>query len=341
MGEVVLERRALKTEGSEARVWWGGAPEHGNAAFRLLCGHHGTHIDVAQRDARCMTARTSPARSAVDRWRAMVLAHQAQSQRLRDAALRMPRDFAPPSVDSFRADRERDDDARVLAVLLGLVSRESTVVDVGAGAGRFAIPLAREVARVVAIEPSEAMRAALESDAQRAGVSNLEVVATRWEDTHGISGDLVIASHVVYPLVDIEPFLRRLDSAAVRCAAVLVFERTPLSWLSGFWPRVHGEERLPAPHLPQVIEMVTELGFGPPMVELIDVEPFELGPPDVARQKLRRRLYVAPDSPADQRLTGAMRELLDDRAGVLVPRTETPIRVGLVRWNPSSNTSRE
>jgi hypothetical protein len=85
---------------------------------------------------------------------------------------------------------------------------------------------------------------------------------------------------------------------------------------------------------------LTELGLGPPLVELIDVEPFELGPTDVARQKLRRRLYVAPDSPADQHLTEAMHELLENHAGVLVPRTETPIRVGLVRWATTCSTSR-
>jgi 2-polyprenyl-3-methyl-5-hydroxy-6-metoxy-1,4-benzoquinol methylase len=280
-----------------------------------------------------MTSMT-PVQSAIDRWHAMVLAHHAQSQRLRDAAWRPHRDFAPPSVDSFRADRERDDDVRVLDVLCGLVSRDDSVVDVGAGAGRFAIPLARRVARVIAIEPSEAMRAALESDARRAGVGNVEIVASRWEETSAVSGELVIASHVVYPLADIAPFVRHLDAAALRCAAVLVFEQTPLSWLSGFWPRVHGEERLPAPHLPHVIDVVNELGLGPPSVDLIDVEPFELGPPDVARDKLRRRLYVAPESPADRRLTDAMRELLDDHEGILVPRSETPIRVGLVRWTP-------
>jgi SAM-dependent methyltransferase len=264
----------------------------------------------------------------------MVDAHQAQGQRLRDPDWRPPRDFAPPSVDSFRAEREREDDARILEVLRRLAPRDGTVVDVGAGAGRFAIPLARSVARVVAVEPSEAMRAALEADAQRAGVANIEIVPSRWEETNGIWGDVVIASHVVYGMAEIEPFIRRLNAAARHCAAVLVFEETPLSWLSGFWPRVHAEERLPAPHLPQVIEVVTELGFGPPTVELIEVEPFELGSPEVARQKLRRRLYVAPDSPADRRLTEAMRELLDERAGVLVPRTESPIRVGLVRWTP-------
>jgi hypothetical protein len=189
------------------------------------------------------------------------------------------------------------------------------------------------------IAPSEAMRAALESDARRAGVGNIEIVASRWEETSAVSGELVMASHVVYPLAEIEPFVRHLDAAALRCAAVLVFEQTPLSWLSGFWARVHGEARLPAPHLPQVIDVVNELGLGPPSVDLIDVEPFELGPPDIARDKLRRRLYVAPESPADRRLTNAMHELLEDHAGVLVPRSETQIRVGLVRWTPQRATA--
>ena len=94
------------------------------------------------------------------------------------------------------------------------------------------------------------------------------------------------------------------------------------------------EARLPPPHLPQLVDVVSELGFGPFTVDLIEVEPFELGPADLARTKLRRRLYVAPGSLADERLGRAMAELLDDRAGLLVPRTDQPIRVGIVRWRP-------
>jgi 2-polyprenyl-3-methyl-5-hydroxy-6-metoxy-1,4-benzoquinol methylase len=264
----------------------------------------------------------------------MVEAHEAQSQRLRDPAWRPRHDFAPPSVDSFRADREREDDRRVVEALRKLVPADGTFVDVGAGAGRFSIPLARGVARVIAVEPSDAMRQVLERDTQRAGLSNVEIIGTRWESAVGVTGDVVLAAHVVYPLLDVAPFVQKLDAAARRWAAILVFADPPLSWLFGFWPRVHGEERLPPPHLPQVVEVVTEQGFGPPEVDLIEVEPFDLGPPDIARQKLRGRLYVAPDSPTDRKLADAMDELLEPREGVLVPRNNRPVTVGLVRWAP-------
>ena len=264
----------------------------------------------------------------------MVRAHQEQSQRLRDPDWHAGQDYAPPSVDSFRADREREDDARVLEVLRSLTQPEDVVVDVGAGAGRFAVPLARRVRQVVAVEPSEAMRTVLARDVQRAGLTNVQVVPHRWDEVWDVRGDVVFAAHVVYPMADIEPFVRRLDAAARRWAAVLVFEAPPLSWLFPFWPAVHGETRLPPPHLPQLIDVVSELGFEPFTVERIDVEPFELGPADLARTKLRRRLYVAPGSATDERLGRAMAELLDDRAGLLVPHTEQPIRVGIVRWQP-------
>jgi hypothetical protein len=87
--------------------------------------------------------------------------------------------------------------------------------------------------------------------------------------------------------------------------------------------------------LPQVVDVLAELGFGPPRVELIEVEPFDLGPADIAREKLRRRLYVVPDSPADRKLAAAMDELLEPRDGVLMPRAERAVRVGLVRWTPA------
>jgi SAM-dependent methyltransferase len=264
----------------------------------------------------------------------MVQAHQEQSQRLRDPEWHAGLDYAPPSVDSFRADRERADDARVLEVLQALTERQDVLVDVGAGAGRFAIPLARRVRQVVAVEPSDAMRTALARDVQHAGVTNLQVVPKRWDEVEDVSGDVVFAAHVVYPMTDIEPFIRHLDAAARRWAAVLVFEAPPLSWLFPFWPAVHHEVRLPPPHLPQLIDVVSELGFGPFTVDRIDVEPFELGPADLARTKLRRRLYVAPGSSADERLGQAISELLDNRSGLLVPRTDQPIRVGIVRWRP-------
>jgi SAM-dependent methyltransferase len=51
------------------------------------------------------------------------------------------------------------------------VGRASTVVDLGAGTGRFALAAAAEVSRVVAVDVSPAMQATLRERVDRAGLS--------------------------------------------------------------------------------------------------------------------------------------------------------------------------
>jgi ubiquinone/menaquinone biosynthesis C-methylase UbiE len=56
------------------------------------------------------------------------------------------------------------------------IGRASTVVDLGAGTGRFALAAATEVARVVAVDVSTAMQAVLRERVAAAGLSNVECV---------------------------------------------------------------------------------------------------------------------------------------------------------------------
>ena len=69
-------------------------------------------------------------------------------------------DFYGPVTSLFRADPRRTDEP-ALDRLLALAEPADTWLDIGAGAGRYALPLALHVAEVVAIEPSAGMRAAL------------------------------------------------------------------------------------------------------------------------------------------------------------------------------------
>lgn len=59
---------------------------------------------------------------------------------------------------------------------LGGVSSASTIVDLGAGTGRFALAAARRFERVVAVDVSPAMVEVIRGRAAAAGLSNLEVV---------------------------------------------------------------------------------------------------------------------------------------------------------------------
>src|SRR5258707_988103 len=125
------------------------------------------------------------------RWQAMVQAHQEQTQRLRDPAWEAGSDFRPSFVESFRAGRGREDDAALVDALRPFLSADDTFVDVGAGAGRFALPVAALVREVVAVEPSPVMGAALTDDAQRRGVANIRLLPSRWQDLPDLRGDVL------------------------------------------------------------------------------------------------------------------------------------------------------
>jgi len=276
-----------------------------------------------------------PATAAGRRWASMIDQRQAQSLRLGGRASESRGEYDAASVASFRSTNDRWDDRAVVDALAPLVEAGDVFVDVGAGAGRFALPLAGRVGRVVAVEPSEAMRAALEADARASGIDNLDVHPVRWQDLPALCGDVAFSAHAIYTIAEIEPFLHWMTGVARRWSGVLLFTEPPQSWLAELWPLVHGERRLAAPHLPQLLDVVDELGLGPAEVTRIPAEPFALGPPDAALRRLQRRLYVEPDSAADHRLREAMATFLVERDGALIVKGDPRIELGLVRWRTS------
>jgi ubiquinone/menaquinone biosynthesis C-methylase UbiE len=81
---------------------------------------------------------------------------------------------------------------------------ESTVVDLGAGIGRFALAAAREFGRVVAVDISLAMLAAVEERATAAGLSNLECARAGFLSYRhgGPPADAVYTRHALHQLPD-------------------------------------------------------------------------------------------------------------------------------------------
>ena len=57
-----------------------------------------------------------------------------------------------------------------------------SVLDIGAGPGTLAIPLARRVRRVTAVEPSRPMIRCLERHLAEEKLSNVKIINSRWED---------------------------------------------------------------------------------------------------------------------------------------------------------------
>src|SRR5262245_31149447 len=67
-----------------------------------------------------------------------------------------------------------------LEVIASYVQTADVIVDVGGGAGRISLPLARRCRRVVNVEPSAGFGAAFLDNAMRAGIENIEWVHSSW-----------------------------------------------------------------------------------------------------------------------------------------------------------------
>src|SRR5437899_11917663 len=110
-------------------------------------------------------------------WAARVRANREQVDRFREVP--DGADFYAPVSSIFRADPHRADDP-ILDRLLRLARPADSWLDIGAGAGRFALPLALAVREVIALEPSESMLAGLREGIAETGVGNLRIVQERW-----------------------------------------------------------------------------------------------------------------------------------------------------------------
>ena len=113
---------------------------------------------------------------------------------------------------SKRKNAERPDPLRHF--LLENLEPGHTVLDIGAGTGRFAVPMAMVAREVTAVEPSPNMSAILLENAAAEGVSNLRLVETGWEDADVEPHDVAFCSHAMYTNPDMVGFVRKMEAKA-------------------------------------------------------------------------------------------------------------------------------
>ena len=146
--------------------------------------------------------------------------------------------------------------AAAAAPKLHEVQPGETWLDIGAGAGRYALPIARVLApsggRVIAVDPSSGMLGALAEIAAEHGIENVESVQGRWPEVAPQVGraDVALIAHVSYDIAAIGPFLDAMEAAARRRGVAVLMERQPSSIADVCWPPVWGEARISLPALP-------------------------------------------------------------------------------------------
>ncbi len=208
-----------------------------------------------------------------DVWREQRRRHHEANRNSTDASFWDAKDAAR----RFYRMAQENNGERIEKTLRDLpLTPSSRVLDIGAGPGALAIPIARRVGHVTAVEPSEGMRSVLVENAGAERIDNIDVVPKRWEDvsvTDDLSPpyDIVLASYSL-DVPDIEDAVRKLEEASSRYIYIYWFAGET-SWDAmsrELWPLLHGSPYASSPKCDIFYNVLYSMGIYP------DIETFTL-----------------------------------------------------------------
>jgi len=159
------------------------------------------------------------AQDAFERWAALQAWSNDVTNRLDESA---DLAFWERIADDYDADALATRVPAILERVRQLVPACATVLDVGAGTGAFALPLAEHTALVTALDYSRAMLRVLRSKLQAAAApGNVRVVLARWEDAEVEAHDVVFAANALYRVADPRLALSKIVAVARRRGIVV------------------------------------------------------------------------------------------------------------------------
>jgi SAM-dependent methyltransferase len=269
------------------------------------------------------------AEDAVAAWAARVRANREQVEQFRE--VQDGADFYAPIATHFRAAPGRTDEPTV-QVLQALVQPGETWLDIGAGGGRYALPLAEVAGQVIALDPSPGMLAQLGSAMEEYGVSNVRPLQARWPMPEPLATDVAFIANVGYDVEEMGAFLDAMERSARRLCAAMLFEQQPTRTYDVLWPEVHGVARAMLPALPELLTLLLARGriFE---LRLVDRPPTVYDTFDEVLAFSRRQLWVRPGGEKDQRLQAVLRERAEERDGRFA-LAWAPGHHGIVTWKP-------
>jgi SAM-dependent methyltransferase len=302
-----------------------------------------TAREAAAREA-AMAERTMNA--AAD-YAARVDAVLAQRARLRGHA--PPGDLfdgLPPDHQLLRSDPRHPSYAHHGA-LAALIEPGDTIIDVGGGAGRVSLPLARACKAIVNVDPSAKMGAAFLANAVTGGIANVRFVHGDWLAVDPPAGTVALANHVMYLTRDIVSFLERMERAGPRRVFVTVNSPPPPTWNRVLFALVHGEPELLVPGHAELANVLWERGVLPdirvmpgPGAAPIAPAPTRAAAIAAGLQRIGGEQWsfwpMAPDLAARARgvLETRFDELFAEGSDGFRPRWITPGQELLITWEP-------
>ena len=259
--------------------------------------------------------------TAVERWQNLIDARARQMDAAYARLGRTSADFWDRRARGFhRATSDTIARDPFFLRLRNEITPHTSVLDVGAGTGRFTISLAPQAQYIIAVEPNATMLDYLRRDASEQKLTNISYVQTTWQDApDDLHADIVICSHVLYPIRDIVPFLAKLQAAS-RSTCYIYLRATQMDALTAhLWRHFHGDERCLQPGYIHALDVLYEMGIYA-NVEIVALPPsFRYPSLDIAVEELLEQLILPDNQQTRSELRVLLEKWLVERDGMLVP----------------------
>jgi predicted RNA methylase len=207
-------------------------------------------------------------------WKARQLRHEA-SKHFDDQSHNWDK---KKNAKRYNANSKSEYDARVKTTIASIdISRTSRVLDIGAGPGTLALPLAPLVSEITAVEPGKGMVDLLYENMKKEGIKNITCIQKRWEDVDifrdlATQYDVVIAS-LSLTMEDIRESLAKMDAASSGYVYLFWFADPPF-WERMYldlWPKLHGKTYHPGPKADCLFNVLYQMGMYP-NVEMLPLQ---------------------------------------------------------------------
>jgi len=271
--------------------------------------------------------------SAVQRWNEILDARMQQMDAAYARLGRTSADFWERRARGFhRSTKDTVSRDPFYLRLCEKVTTHTSVLDVGAGTGRFSLALAPKVEHIFAVEPSVAMLDFLRQDAAEKDLRNISFAQRTWQEApDNLQADIVICSHVIYPIRDIEPFLLKLHNATLQGCYIYVRATHIDALTAGLWRHFHHDERCLPPSYIHVLDVLYEMGIFA-NVEIVSLSPSLRYPSlDVAVSEMTEQLIIPDDEKTRVELRALLEEWLVEKDGALVPPLQKMISA-IIWW---------
>lgn len=264
-----------------------------------------------------------------EEWERIVVEEYEQVEAVREWH---EQDHYRPIAHHFADDPHRQGD-EILERLRSFSRPDVSWLDIGAGGGRYALPLALVSARVHTVDPSAGMRDVLANGMCEYGIDNVSTHPYRWPEGSGeVEADFTLAAHVGYDIRPINAFIDGMEQATREQCISLMMDRAPSGGFVRLWEKVHGFKRQQLPAMREFVHLLLARG-ATPEIELYPRTGRDYDE-ETLREEARRRLWLVEGSEKDHQL----QELITEEIAAGVDGYQQPTTIAMIRWRPVLNS---